>query len=54
MYGWLWRRLPGPPWTRAPSAAVLVAVVVLLLFRYVFPWVEPLLPPGGGAVDGMP
>ena len=38
MYGWLFRRLPGPLWVRIFLAAVLIAAAVLVLMEYVFPW----------------
>lgn len=44
MYAWLWQRLPGPTALRVVCAVVLFAVVVLVLFQWVFPWVEPRLP----------
>lgn len=44
MYGWIWRHLPGNTLVRALISAVLVVGVVYLLFSYVFPWAEPLLP----------
>ncbi|MGC7093199.1 hypothetical protein ACPZ19_00900 [Amycolatopsis lurida] len=44
MYGWLWRRLPGPLAVRAITAVVLVLAVIALLMFVVFPWLEPLLP----------
>lgn len=44
MYGWIWRRLPGPVALRVVEALVLVAAVVALLMFVVFPWVEPMLP----------
>ena len=44
MYGWLWRHLPGPTPLRALIALVLFAVVVAVLFVWVFPWLEPRLP----------
>ncbi|GAB3497008.1 hypothetical protein [Amycolatopsis cihanbeyliensis] len=44
MYGWIWRRLPGPVAVRAVTALLLVAGVVALLMFVVFPWVEPMLP----------
>lgn len=40
MYGWIWRHLPGPVPVRVLASVVLVAAVVLLLFLWVFPWVE--------------
>ncbi len=44
MYGWIWRRLPGPVGLRLVEAMVLFLAVVALLFFVVFPWVEPILP----------
>lgn len=44
MYGWIWRRLPGPLGLRVVLAVLLAAAVVLVLFTTVFPFVEPLLP----------
>ena len=44
IYGWLWRRLPGSWPARVAILAVLAAVVVVVLFAVVFPWVEPRLP----------
>ena len=44
MYGWIWRHLPGNTLVRSLLSLVLVLGVVFLLFEYVFPWAEPLLP----------
>ncbi|AIJ20144.1 MULTISPECIES: hypothetical protein [Amycolatopsis] len=44
MYGWIWRRLPGPVAVRALIALVLVLGVIALLLFVVFPWLEPMLP----------
>jgi hypothetical protein len=44
LYGWLWRRLPGTWPARVAILTVVAAVVVVLLFTVVFPWVEPRLP----------
>ena len=44
MYGWIWRRLPGPVAVRALEALVLVTALVALLMLVVFPWLSPLLP----------
>ncbi|GEB50717.1 MULTISPECIES: hypothetical protein [Streptomyces] len=52
MYGWIWRHLPGNALVRALICLVLVAGVVFLLFQYVFPWAEPLLPFNDVTVDG--
>jgi hypothetical protein len=51
MYGWIWRRLPGGVPVKALCAMVLAALVVLLLFLVVFPWIEPRLPFGDVTVD---
>ncbi|GGV00387.1 MULTISPECIES: hypothetical protein [Streptomycetaceae] len=52
MYGWIWRHLPGNTLVRAVLALLLVLGVVYVLFQYVFPWAEPLLPFGDVTVDG--
>jgi hypothetical protein len=44
MYGWIWRRIPGPTAVRITIAAVLVLGVVALLLFVIFPWLEPYLP----------
>ncbi|GAA0663177.1 hypothetical protein GCM10010193_13180 [Kitasatospora atroaurantiaca] len=51
MYGWIWRHLPGNALVRAILALLLVLGVVYVLFQYVFPWAEPLLPFGDVTVD---
>jgi hypothetical protein len=43
MYGWIWRKLPGPLAVRITIATVLVLGVVALLLFVVFPWLEPKL-----------
>ncbi|MEU4492785.1 hypothetical protein AB0F96_04820 [Streptomyces sp. NPDC023998] len=52
MYGWIWRHLPGNAWARAFTSLVLILAVVYVLFQYVFPWAEPLLPFNDVTVDG--
>ncbi|MFD4661459.1 hypothetical protein ACFWP2_38275 [Kitasatospora sp. NPDC058444] len=52
MYGWIWRHLPGNTLVRAVVSLLLVVGIVYLLFTYVFPWAEPLLPFGDVTVDG--
>ena len=44
MYGWIWRHLPGNTLVRILIATTLVLTIVFVLFQYVFPWAEPLLP----------
>ncbi|SCY59716.1 hypothetical protein SAMN05216488_2476 [Microbacterium sp. LKL04] len=39
MYAALWRALPGPWWVRVFILLVLVAIILYLLYFYVFPWV---------------
>lgn len=49
MYGWIFRHLPGPTWLKAAEALVLVALVVIALFQWVFPWLQAYWDLGGGA-----
>ncbi|MDQ8707682.1 hypothetical protein RCO28_35195 [Streptomyces sp. LHD-70] len=51
MYGWIWRHLPGNTWLKALISVLLAVAVVFLLFQYVFPWAEPLLPFNDVTVD---
>ena len=44
MYGWIWRRLPGPVAVKLVVALVLITAVVALLMFVVFPLLDPLLP----------
>ena len=44
MYAWVWRHLPGPALVRLLISVVLIAVIVVALFGWVFPWVEPHVP----------
>jgi hypothetical protein len=44
MYGALWRALPGPVWVRLLIVLVLVAATVYVLFTWVFPLVQELIP----------
>lgn len=44
MYGWIWRRLPGSFVVKlALTCAVIAAVVVVLLWTVVFPFVSEWL-----------
>jgi hypothetical protein len=52
LYGWLWRKLPGPWPVRTLEALLLIAAVCTLLITVVFPWVEPQLPFSDNVVDG--
>jgi hypothetical protein len=51
VYGWLWRRLPGNAAVRAAIMLVLFVAVVYVLFQWVFPRLEPLLPFGEETVQ---
>lgn len=51
MYGWIWHRLPGNAAVRAVLSLLMFLVVVAVLFTWVFPWAEPLLPFGDVTVD---
>lgn len=51
MYGWLWNHLPGPTAVRVLIALALLFGVVAVLFLWVFPWLEPILPFGDVTVD---
>ena len=35
----IWRLLPGPRWVRGVTLIAALAVIVWLLFQYVFPWI---------------
>jgi hypothetical protein len=43
-YGWLWRHLPGRWPAKVAVLVVAAAVLVVVMFAVVFPWVEPRLP----------
>lgn len=44
MYGWLWRRLPGPALVRVLVLAVLAFAVLAACFLWLFPAVAPFMP----------
>jgi hypothetical protein len=44
VYGWLWRRLPGPLPVRLLTALVLALAVVAVCYLWVFPLVAPHMP----------
>jgi len=44
MYGWLWNHLPGPTPVRVLLALLVASALVVVLFAWVFPWLEPRLP----------
>lgn len=66
MYAWIWRKLPFGLAGKLAGSIVLAVAAVALLWYFVFPWVEPLMPfddvqvtqesgtpggPGGGDPD---
>jgi len=51
MYGWIWRTLPGGRPGKVLGSVVLLAAAIALLFVYVFPAIEPLLPFSDVTVD---
>ena len=51
MYAWIWNRLPGNALVRVFLSLVLFVAVVAVLFKWIFPWAEPLLPFGDVTVD---
>ena len=51
MYTWIWRHLPGGLPGKLLGSLLLLAAVVLVLFLWVFPAVEPLLPFNDVTVD---
>lgn len=51
MYGWIWRTLPGGRPGKVLGSFVLLAAAIALLFLYVFPAIEPLLPFSDVTVD---
>ncbi|RAG84904.1 hypothetical protein DN069_14380 [Streptacidiphilus pinicola] len=52
MYGFLWRKLPGNAPLRALQCLLLFLAAVFVLFQFVFPKLEPLLPFGDVTVNG--
>lgn len=44
MYTALWRILPGPRAVRVLTLLLLAALVVAVLFTYVFPWATAFVP----------
>lgn len=51
MYAALWRSLPGPVWVRLIILLAMIAVVLYLLFAFVFPWVQTLIPVPDATID---
>lgn len=40
MYAWIFRNLPGPLWVRILTCLALVAVALVLMAQYLFPWLS--------------
>ncbi len=53
MYAWIWNHLPGRTAVRLVLCTIALAGVVLVLFGWVFPWLEPRLPFTDVTVDSM-
>lgn len=45
MYAGLWRALPGPLWLRLILVLLLLAVVLVALAAWIFPWLESIIGP---------
>lgn len=54
MYSWIWRTLPGGLPGKLLGSLVLLALAVAVLFVYVFPAVELLLPYNNVTVEPGP
>lgn len=52
MYAWIFRKLPGPLWLRTIQATLLIALAVLALMNYVFPWASQYSPWTDSTVAG--
>lgn len=44
MYSALFRRLPGPTWFKIIEMMILAALVIVVMFGWVFPWAAENLP----------
>lgn len=54
MYSWIWRTLPGGLPGKLLGSLVLLVAAVAVLFLFVFPAVEPLLPFSDVTVEPEP
>jgi predicted membrane protein len=52
VYAALWRVLPGPWWVRLLILLALLAVVLLVLFEWVFPWIDGYVGEGSQGTVG--
>ena len=53
MYAWLWRHLPGPLALKITFSLSLFFLIVIALFAWIFPWLEPRLPFASVTVDAI-
>lgn len=44
MYAWIWRKLPFGRYGKLTGSLLLITATAALLWFFVFPWAEPLLP----------
>jgi hypothetical protein len=44
VFAWIWSHLPGSTAVRALQSVLIVALLVVLLFLVVFPWLTDVLP----------
>jgi len=44
MYAWIWHHLPGNGGVKAVCSVLLILAVVAVLWFWIFPLAEPLLP----------
>jgi hypothetical protein len=51
MYGFIWRHVPGPLAVRLVIVTAALALVIVVLFAWVFPWIEPMMPFSGNTVS---
>lgn len=54
MYSWIWRTLPGGLPGKLLGSLLLIAAAVAVLFLFVFPAIEPLLPLNDVTVEPGP
>lgn len=52
MYSYLWKLLPGNTIAKIVQSIVLLAAIVVILFKVVFPVIMPLLPIDDGTLEG--
>jgi hypothetical protein len=40
MYGWIWKKLPGPRFVKVLTSVLLLGIIVIGLFMYGFPLLD--------------